>query len=82
MDTSSAYYYFVGWAVIFLAAWGMTKAEGTRTILYYLIILAIVLDLVTHAQELQDILSKAGFQTTIPNTNSNQLNTTAVTPLR
>jgi hypothetical protein len=81
MNTDSAYYFFVAWIIILGTGWAMTKAEGTRTILYYLIILAIVLDLVTHAQEIQDILSKAGIVAGT-STNETTLQTTTFTPLR
>lgn len=64
MDSSSAYYFFIGWSIILIAFFGMNKFEGTRTILYYLLWLLVVLDIVTHYKELEDILSKAGFQTT------------------
>lgn len=61
MDTSSAYYFFIGWFLILGSLWLMAKAEGTRTLVYYILVLAIVLDLVTHYAEINGILTSAGF---------------------
>ncbi len=62
--TDSAYYFFIAWFFILLGFWAMLKSEGTRTILYYLILLAIVLDLVINAQQIQTWLENAGIITT------------------
>lgn len=48
LDTNSAQYFLAGWGVILFSIWVMAKFEGTRTLLYYLFWLGIVLDLVTH----------------------------------
>lgn len=61
MDTTSAYYFFIGWFLILGSLWLMAKAEGTRTLVYYILVLAIVLDLVTHYAEINGILTSAGF---------------------
>lgn len=61
--TDSAYYFFIAWFFILLGFWAMLKSEGTRTILYYLIILAIVLDLIINAKQIQTWLENAGIIT-------------------
>lgn len=65
-NNTQAFYFFLGWLIIILGFWGMTKFEGTRTILYYMLILLIVLDLVTHSTEIANILAAAGFTTQLP----------------
>lgn len=52
IDTSSTQYFFGGWAVVLLTIWIMAKFEGTRSLLYYLFWLGIVLDVVSHSEEI------------------------------
>lgn len=66
MDQAPAYYFFISWIGILIAFWGATKFEGTRTIIYYLLILLIVLDLVSHSTEINDILRAGGLN--VPST--------------
>lgn len=79
-SANSAYYFFIGWGIIIFAFFGLNKFEGTRTILYYMIWLLVVLDVVTHYQDLKTILSNAGFETSSPQTNllSNLPNNTVI----
>lgn len=48
LETDSLEYFVAGWGAILFSIWGMSKFEGTRTLLYYLFWLGIVLDIVTH----------------------------------
>lgn len=66
MNTDSAYYFFIGWFLVLGSIWGLSKFEGGRTVIYYLLILAIALDLVTHSTEIANILSASGWQTNPP----------------
>lgn len=52
IDTSSTQYFIAGWAVVLGSIWALSKYEGTRTLLYYLFWLGVVLDLVSHSEEL------------------------------
>lgn len=45
---NKAYSFFIGWFIIILLFYGSTKFEGTKTVTYYILWLAIVLTLVTH----------------------------------
>lgn len=52
LDTSSTQYFIAGWTIILGTIWIMSKFEGTKTLLYYLFWLGVVLDLVTHGQQI------------------------------
>lgn len=52
IDTSSTQYFVAGWTVVLFSIWILSKYEGTRTLLYYLFWLGIVLDLVTHSEDI------------------------------
>jgi hypothetical protein len=58
MNTS--YGFFLGWSVLIIAFVLSMKFEGTKTIAYFILWLAVVLTLVAHYQELQTIVSGAG----------------------
>jgi hypothetical protein len=70
-NEDNAYYFFIAWIFIIGGAWLMTKAEGTRTILYYLIVLAIVLDLVTHADQIAAFIKPTGVLAPTTNLSAN-----------
>ena len=74
MNSNSAFSFFLGWSVIIAMYWGFLKYEGTRTIIYYVAWLAVILTVVAHYKELQSILSDAGFSTvgTIANEQSDR----------
>lgn len=57
IDTSSTQYFVAGWSVILFSIWVLSKYEGTRTLLYYLFWLGIVLDLVAHSEEIYYLYS-------------------------
>jgi hypothetical protein len=57
IDTSSTQYFVAGWAVILFSIWLLSKYEGTRTALYYLFWLGVVLDLVSHSEEIYYLYS-------------------------
>jgi len=56
------YGFVVGWGIILALFIGSTRYEGTRTLTYYVLWLAIVLVLVTHAPELTTLLQGTGIQ--------------------
>lgn len=56
---TSAYNFFIGWLIIIGLFWGSTKFEGTKTLTYYILWLAIILTLVTHADELNTLIQGA-----------------------
>lgn len=57
IDTDSLQYFLAGWGVILGTIWLMAKFEGTKTLLYYLFWLGIVLDLVTHGTQIAAFVS-------------------------
>lgn len=57
IDTSSTQYFVAGWSVILFSIWILSKYEGTRTLLYYIFWLGIVLDLVSHSEEIYYLYS-------------------------
>lgn len=59
---SGFYPFVVGWGIILALFVGSTRYEGTRTITYYVLWLAIVLTLVTHANELTTLIQGTGIQ--------------------
>ena len=61
LDTSSVQYFFGGWLVILVTIWVMSKFEGTKTLLYYLFWLGIVLDIVVHYDILVSYFATLGF---------------------
>lgn len=78
MNTSDVGLFFGGWLIIFFSLWAMSKFEGTKTALYYLLWTGVVLDIVTHGQEIQTMFEKFNI---IPNsgpTNEGQLQPTTV----
>lgn len=60
MTNNSAYSFFLGWLVIIVAFWAGLKLEGTKTIIYYVLWLTVVLTVVVHYQELTEIIRGAG----------------------
>ena len=53
------YTFMIGWIVIIVVFYGSTKFEGTRTITYYVLWLAIVLTVITHSNELTTLIQGA-----------------------
>lgn len=60
MNTSDVGLFFGGWILVIMTMWAMSKLEGTKTALYYLLWLGVALDLVTHGQEISDLFTKFG----------------------
>lgn len=61
-QSTTAYSFFIGWGVIIALFWGATKLEWSKTIIYYVLWLSIVLLIVTHSQNLQSIIAGSGIQ--------------------
>ena len=61
-QSQTAYSFFIGWGVIIALFWGGTKLESTKTIIYYVLWLSIVLLLVTHSQTITNIIQGSGIQ--------------------
>lgn len=60
MNNSTAFSFFIGWSVIIVAFWGATKFEGSKTVLYFTLWLAVLLTIVAHYQEIIQIVTGAG----------------------
>lgn len=58
MDTSDISIFFGGWIIIIFMLYTFSRIEGTKTILYYVLWLGVVLDVVTHGTEIKIILEK------------------------
>lgn len=56
---STAYSYFIGWFIIILLFYGSTKFEGTKTLTYYILWLAVVLTLLTHYNTFRELIQSA-----------------------
>jgi len=67
---NTAFKFFAGWTLILVIGYMFTKLEGTRTILYYLLWLAVTFMLVTHYQDFKDLLGG----TQLPGLNPSQEN--------
>lgn len=53
------YGFIIGWSIILVLFYGSTKFEGTRTLTYYVLWLAIVLTIITHSKELTTLIESA-----------------------
>lgn len=56
---NSGYTFFIGWGIIGALFYGGVRFESSRTIIYYILWLSIVLMLVTHAPQLSQFIQGA-----------------------
>jgi hypothetical protein len=56
---SSGIMWFMGWGIILVMLWGMSKFGPTKILLYWLLWLTILWQLLGHATELQDLMNAA-----------------------
>ena len=73
----SAYSFFIGWAIIFLLFWGGTKFEGTKTLIYYVLWLSIILAIVANYKQFTSLLG--GVNESVGSNVTNNLNSTTST---
>jgi hypothetical protein len=68
----SAISFFLGWTVIFLILYAMTKSKVGKKLLYYILWLLLVLVLVTHSNEITTLINSTGITSgvALPPTNT------------
>ncbi|HET7639230.1 MAG TPA: hypothetical protein VFK47_10885 [Ktedonobacteraceae bacterium] len=62
----TAYAFFVGWGIIIMAGWAMSKYDATKRIVYYSLWLAVFLVLLTRSKEISTFVQATGLALTNP----------------